>query len=56
MIYKTTTTFLRSCNRKGKKNNIFKSYPHHEDRVLKETWWFLFIPLYSKETILSTTL
>lgn len=28
----------------------------HRERVLVETWWFLFIPLYSRETITASNL
>jgi hypothetical protein len=28
----------------------------HNERILKETWWFLFVPIYSRETIDATNL
>jgi hypothetical protein len=28
----------------------------HTDKILIETWWFLFIPLYSRQTLLSSDL
>lgn len=28
----------------------------HSERVIKETWWFLFIPIYSREIIVSSNL
>lgn len=28
----------------------------HSERVMVETWWFLFIPLYSRQIIVTTTL
>lgn len=51
MIRKTVKEhkrFVKSWNDRNKDKHI--------ERVIIETWWFLFIPLYSRQTILATNL
>lgn len=48
MIQKTVKEFKRYVRRVGEKV--------HTERILVETWWFLFVPIYIKHTLVSRSL
>jgi hypothetical protein len=51
MIRKTQSYLMRNVlTWRGKRPGV------HNERILKETWWFLFVPIYSRETIDATNL
>jgi hypothetical protein len=54
MIRKTVKDYMRFISDFEKGSRILKST--HTIRILRETWWFLFIPVYSREKILSSNL
>ena len=55
MIWKTQREFRRRA-RTWPKRRYETITEYHNERVTKETWWFLFIPLYSREWITHTNI
>ncbi len=53
MIRKTAT--IKRRNVKTWRGDSFKGVNHVED-FLRETWWFLFVPVYSRETIIKSNM
>lgn len=51
MFRKTVETFKRNAMtwRDGRAEK-------HTEQVIKATWWFLFIPIYSRESITKSTI
>lgn len=53
MFRKTERNYLRRV-KTWPKRRYATITEYHNERVLRETWWFLFIPMYSRERIKAT--
>lgn len=54
MIRKTITIHKRYA--KSWRRNHLRKDDRHIEQVVRETWWFLFIPLYSRDAVHTTNL
>lgn len=53
VIRKTAKAFYRHASNYGRG---YVSDTKHVEQILRETWWFLFVPLYTRDTITNTNM
>lgn len=54
MIHKTVSSYKRRV--KSWRGTAYLKDETHVERVIRETWWLMFIPFYSRITIKETTI